>query len=125
MEIRKNLSGESVHIFMQLSPSSWYYLGYEEGRMLLFTSNTEVNDIIAKKSNAAKAKVGEFVYVDGDMETTLNFINRFRKTYFDIDVPYTLDMPQLPSEGDMGLGDPGILPSTDTETDTEDEDDGF
>ncbi|MDN4165554.1 hypothetical protein QWY31_08580 [Cytophagales bacterium LB-30] len=125
MEIRKNLSGESVHIFMQLSPSSWYYFGYEEGRMLLFTSNAEVNDIIAKKSNAAKAKVGEFVYVDGDMETTLNFINRFRKTYFDIDVPYTLDMPQVPSEDDMGLGDPGILPSTDTETDTEDEDDGF
>ena len=49
--------------------------------------------MISGKSNAAKAKVGELVYNTTDLTATLDFINRFRKDYFDIDEPYELDIP--------------------------------
>lgn len=129
MEIRKSLSGESVHIFLQLSPSIWYYLGYEEGRMLIYTANEETNNIIASKSNAAKAKAGQFVFLDGDMETTLGFIDRFRKTYYDIDVPYALDSPSMPVPvvgTDESTGaEPEKKPTISSTPATEDDDDGF
>ena len=46
--------------------------------------------MISKRSNAGKAKIGEVAFVPGSEEETLAFINRFRKQYLEIDVPYSL-----------------------------------
>jgi hypothetical protein len=91
MEVRRNEDGSSVfHLFLKISPEVWYYFGFEDNRLLVHSSNNEFNGIISKKSNAGKAKVGEIAFVPGTEEETLAFINRFRKTYYGIDVPYDL-----------------------------------
>ena len=46
--------------------------------------------MISKRSNAGKAKIGEVAFIPGSEEETLSFINRFRKQYLAIDVPYSL-----------------------------------
>lgn len=91
MEIRRTDDGSPVfHVFIKASPEAWYYFGYEDHRLMVHSSNPAVNDIMAKKTNAAKAKVGELVYIPGSDDETLAFINRFRSNYLEIDSPYDL-----------------------------------
>jgi hypothetical protein len=98
MEIRKNEDGSPVfHVFIKASPEAWYYFGFEDNRLLVQSSNNDFNTIISKKTNAGKAKLGEVAFVPGSDEETLAFINRFRKKYYGIDVPYSLSDSSAPA----------------------------
>jgi hypothetical protein len=113
MEAKKTEDGNPVyHVFIKASPDSWYYFGFEDNRLLVHSSNGEFNDIIAKKSNAGKAKVGEIAFIPGSDDETLAFINRFRKQYYGIEVPYSL------SEGTQAV-------EKKKEEEKKEEDDGF
>jgi hypothetical protein len=112
MEMKKSEDGAPVfHVFFKASPESWYYMGFEDNRLMIHSSNRSFNDIISKKSNAGKAKVGEVTFIPGSEDETLAFINRFRKQYYGIDVPYNL------SEGTQALDK--------KKTEKKEEDDGF
>ncbi len=91
MEIKRNEDGIPVfHVFFKASPESWFYFGYEDNRLMVHSSVQAFNDIIAKKSNASKAKVGEMVFIPGSDDETLSFINRFRQSYYGIETLYDL-----------------------------------
>lgn len=91
MEVKKNEDGSPVfNVFIKASPDSWYYFGYEDNRLLMYSSNTAFNTIVAKRTNSGKAKVGDMIFIPGTEEETLAFINRFRKEYYGIEVPYNL-----------------------------------
>jgi len=91
MEIRKNEDGAPVfHVFFKASPESWYYFGYEDNRLMVHSSNQLFNDLIAKKTNASKAKVGELVFIPGSDDETLAWINKFRLNYYGLEAPYEL-----------------------------------
>jgi len=91
MEVKKNQDGVPIfHVFIKASPEAWYYFGFEDNRLLVHSSNSEFNSIITKKTNSGKAKIGEVAFVPGSDDETLAFINRFRKEYYGIDVPYSL-----------------------------------
>jgi hypothetical protein len=91
MEVRKNEDGAPVfHFFFKASPEAWYYFGFEDNRLMVHSSNPAFNDLIAKKTNASKAKVGELVYIPGSDEETLAWINKFRLNYYGLEAPYDL-----------------------------------
>jgi hypothetical protein len=91
MELRKNEDGTQVfHVFFKVSPDAWYYYGYEDNRLMVQSSDPAFNELIAKKSNASKAKVGELVFIPGSDQETLAFISRFRKDYLGIESDYDL-----------------------------------
>ncbi|GHM99666.1 hypothetical protein WSM22_11560 [Cytophagales bacterium WSM2-2] len=91
MELRKNEDGSPVfHVFFKASPESWYYLGYEDNRLVVQSSNQLFNDVISKKSNAGKAKVGELVFIPGTDDEVLAWINKFRLNYYGLEAPYDL-----------------------------------
>lgn len=91
MEIKKNEDGGPVfNVFFKASPDSWYYFGYEDNRMLMYSSNNDFNTTVAKRTNSGKAKIGDMVFIPGTEDETLAFINKFRKDYFGIQVPYSL-----------------------------------
>lgn len=91
MELRKNEDGTQVfHVFFKVSPDAWYYFGFEDNRLMVQGSDPAFNDLIAKKSNAAKAKVGELVFIPGSDQETLAFIQRFRKDYLGLESDYEL-----------------------------------
>jgi len=91
MEIRKNEDGAPVfHLFIKASPDSWFYFGMEDNRLMVHSSLPTINDLVVKKTNASKAKVGELVFIPGTDEETLAFINRFRQVYYGLEAPYDL-----------------------------------
>ncbi len=91
MEIKKNEDGAPVfHVFFKASPEAWYYFGIEDNQLMIHSSDQAVNDLVSKKTNAAKAKVGELVFVPGTDEEVLSFINKYRQNYLRIEVPYEL-----------------------------------
>ncbi len=91
MEIRKNEDGSPVfHVFFKASPEAWYYFGFEDNRLMVHSANPAFNDLISKKTNASKAKVGELVFISGSDDEILSFVNRFRLTYYGIEAPYDL-----------------------------------
>ncbi len=91
MEVKKNEDGLPVfNVFVKASPESWYSFSYEDNRLLVHSSNQAFNSAVAKKTNSGKAKVGELVFVPGSDDETLAFINRFRRDYYGIEVPYSL-----------------------------------
>jgi hypothetical protein len=115
LEVKKNEDGTPVfHLFFKASPDSWYYLGFEDNRLMVHSSNSPFNTVISKKSNAGKAKVGEVAFIPGSDDETVAFINRYRKQYYGIDVPYSL------SEGTAA-----VEKKTEEEKKKKAEDDGF
>src|SRR5690606_23025774 len=67
--------------------------------------------------NAGKAKIGEVAYVPGSDEETLAFINRFRKSYYGIDVPYSLHDAAPGLRDDPAPYVPVIIPDSNTNQD--------
>ena len=89
LEAKKNEDGGPVfHLFIKASPEYWYYFGYEDTRLMIQTSVKAINDQVYRRSNAARAKPGDLVMIPGSEEETLEFINRFRREYLQIDTPY-------------------------------------
>ncbi|MFZ9503751.1 MAG: hypothetical protein ACO263_04175 [Cyclobacteriaceae bacterium] len=89
LEAKKNEDGGPVfHLFLKASPEAWYYFGYEDSRLMIQSSVGEINDQVFRRSNAARAKPGELVIIPGSEEETLEFIDRFRRDYLQIDTPY-------------------------------------
>ncbi|MEO9868987.1 hypothetical protein [Ekhidna sp.] len=116
LEIKKDESGaDVVNLFIQAAPGIWYYLGYTFNQLILFSSNTEFNELIKSKSNAENSKPGELILALGDQNETLSYINNFRLNYFGIKEPYNLVSPD-----DVNLEDENF----DT-IEEDEEDDGF
>ena len=90
---RTSEKGTVMNIFLQAAPDCWYYFGFEDNRLMLFSSNDNFVDIIASKSNVNKAGFGEYVFVDSDLPDVLKFVDRFRKDYLGIEEPYELNLP--------------------------------
>ena len=105
MEVKKTEDGSPVfHVFIKASPEAWYYFGLEDNRLLVQSSNDDFNNIISKKTNGGKAKIGEVAFIPGSDDEVLSFINRFRRDYYEIDVPYDL------SEGAAPARTPDVIP---------------
>ena len=116
MEIGRNAEdGAPVfHFFFKASPEAWYYFGYEDNRLMIQTSNEAINDVVAKKSNAAKAKPGQLVFIPGSNDEALAWINKFRKKYYDLEVPY-----------DLSGGSTAVKKKEEQKPETKKTDDGF
>ena len=117
IEIKKDETGEdALSLFIQAAPGVWYYIAYSKHQIIMFSSNPKFNEEVEAKSNIGKAKPGEVVFVGGETNETLSFINDFRLKYFGLTEPYNLISPD-----DISLEDE----SFDTIEKTDDDDDGF
>jgi hypothetical protein len=93
MEIQKTQEGDNVNLFIKASGSSWYFFGYQDNRLILYSSNQAFNDEVNNRSNVGKAAFGEYVFALGDFQDAQNFITRFRANYLGITLPYDIRMP--------------------------------
>ena len=115
LEIRRDQSdADVINLFIQASPSVWYFISYHDKNLLMYSSNSEFNTSVEEKSNLGKEKVNQLVFVQGDINETLSFINAFRENYLGIKTPYDLSSPN-----DSNLDDEEF------ETIEKDDDDGF
>lgn len=93
LEIQKTQDGDNVNIFIKAAGSSWYYLGYQDNRLTLFSSNEYFNDQVNSRSNVGKAAFGDYVFALGDLSDVQAYIRRFRANYLGITLPYDIRMP--------------------------------
>jgi hypothetical protein len=94
IEIKRSAErGTIINIFLQASSDCWYYFGFEDNRLMIYSSNDEFVDIIALKSNVNKAAFGDYVFIDADLPDVLKFVDRFRLQYLGISDPYEIRMP--------------------------------
>jgi len=94
IEIKRDSErGTIMNMFIQASSDCWYYFGFEDNRLMIYSSNDEFVDIIASKSNIDKAGFGEYVFVNADLPDVLKFVDRFRLQYLGITDPYEISMP--------------------------------
>jgi hypothetical protein len=101
MEVKKNEDGAPVfHLFIKASPDSWFYFGMEDNRLMVHSSIPALNDVVVKKANAGKAKVGELVFIPGTDDETLAYVNQFRQRYYGIEAPYDLSSKSSASKKD-------------------------
>jgi hypothetical protein len=91
LEIRKLEGDEEFHLFLKASPTTYYYFGYVENRLYTFSSNAQFNSEINKNSKVFKSGIGEYAFASTDMENMLDFIDRFRKDYMEINEPYEIN----------------------------------
>jgi hypothetical protein len=96
IEMKKDISGDIVNIFIQATPDTWYFFNYENNSLITYSSDPLFNQIINDKTNVAKAKIGEFVFSSGSLEETESFVNQFRSLYFGINDLYYLQMGESP-----------------------------
>ncbi|MBX2898954.1 MAG: hypothetical protein KF775_04865 [Cyclobacteriaceae bacterium] len=112
VEVRKNEDDAPVfHLFIKASPDAWFYFGLEDNRLMIHSSLQTINDLVAKKTNAGKAKVGELAFIPGTIDETLSWINKFRLNYYGLEAPY-----------DLSSAGPGAKKKTEKK---KEEDDGF
>ncbi|MBC6399793.1 MAG: hypothetical protein GDA37_02050 [Ekhidna sp.] len=94
LEIKKDEAGaDAINLFIQGAPGVWYYLGYTENQLLLYSSNAKFNAEIQSKSNVENVRPGELALALGTENETLGFINDFRLNYLGIKEPYNLISP--------------------------------
>ncbi|MCU0338847.1 MAG: hypothetical protein MUE30_03110, partial [Spirosomaceae bacterium] len=79
VEIRKNARGDEVSIYLETDDDIWYYLDWQQGKLAMLTSITEVNDFAQTKSKDKKDKE-ESILVLGVEEKDL-FVDRFASLY--------------------------------------------
>ncbi|NJN25018.1 MAG: hypothetical protein HC819_03045 [Cyclobacteriaceae bacterium] len=97
IEIKRSTErGNVMNVFIQVSSDCWYFLGYEDNKLMIYSSNSNFVDIIASKSNISKAGFGEYVFVDADLPDVLKFVDRFRLEYLGIREPYEIHVPVSP-----------------------------
>lgn len=128
IEIKKSdLGADIIHVFLQVAPTTWYYFGYDDKRLIMYSSNPDFNEAVSQHSNVAKAGFGEYSTSIGDDVEVTKFINEFREKYFGITEPYDLEFPEDTFlEDDESFNTIEETPEDDGfEEDEEDEDDGF
>jgi len=121
IEIRKTENGDILNVFLKAS-SVWYYMSYTDNLLVLYSNNDEFNEIVKSKTNVDKAKIGEYIFVPGELNEVQKFVDEFRKVYYDIDDPFVLDQPT-----DVVAEEPPLINETDTPANniSDDDDDGF
>ncbi len=85
--------GTIMNIFIQVSSDCWYFFGFEDNKLIIYSSNNEFVDIIISKSNVSKAGFGEYIFTDADRTDVLKFVDRFRLDYLGINEPYEIRVP--------------------------------
>jgi hypothetical protein len=58
IEIKRSAErGTIINIFLQASSDCWYYFGFEDNRLMIYSSNDEFVDIIALKSKCKQGSL--------------------------------------------------------------------
>ena len=92
LEIKPTEAGNIMNLFVQATADSWYYFSYQNNRMAIWAYHEGFCDLVGSKSKIDKAGSDDYAFFLSDIAETLTFVNRFRKTYLDIDEPYNFDV---------------------------------
>jgi hypothetical protein len=80
-EIIKNpRTGDEIYIFLEVSPDTWYYLGYKAGQLGIISSDFEFNKMLVNNEKTTKG----IELINVDMSEAMAFRKRFLMTYLGV-----------------------------------------
>ena len=112
LEIKKGEYGDIVNLYIELSPDSWFYFGYDDTKRLAMVSSVaDFNDAIAEKARPDKAVPGKYHIELGEEIEKFNFIKAFKGDYLgqavsEADRPKPKEPEAEPSVGEEGTDKP-------------------
>ena len=77
--VKSPQTGDEVHLFFELSPSSWYYLVYKGGGLGVTSSDEEINKLLNAPSASGKEKKSDAAFIDA--AEAIRFRKRFLQVY--------------------------------------------
>jgi hypothetical protein len=86
LEIRKNPNGDEVSILIEVTPDTWYYLGFEQNQLGLLSSNEDFNQVITSKSKPG-ARSNQYSFIPASNDEVISFKERFQRDYLGINKP--------------------------------------
>lgn len=96
LEIKKTERGDVVRLFLQATPDSWYYFGYDENkRMLAIATNNSFDSELATKGKAKNAQRGAYAFGLVDDADRVEFVKYFNREYLGREVELTPFVPQI------------------------------
>jgi hypothetical protein len=105
LEIRKGKGfSYAVNLYIELNDRVWYYLTFEQNKLLTVSSNTEYNAIVEKKNTRAKNEVmGNYFFDIAPSSSKERFFKRFITTHLDGEGLDDLDIEIVdPNEDEEG-----------------------
>jgi hypothetical protein len=76
--IKSPLTGDELYVFLEVSPTVWYYFGYKGGELGMTSSDSELNTLLTTPP-AGKEKKSEVTFVD--TAEALKFKKKFLQIY--------------------------------------------
>jgi hypothetical protein len=114
--VKSPLTGDEVHLFLEISPSSWYYFVYKRGNLGLTSSDEEINKLLSSPSANGKEKKSDHEFID--TAEAMRFRKKFLQIYLGIK---EADLVKKPANN---VTLPG-LPKAKSPTKKEEEKEGF
>ena len=130
VEVNKNpRTGDEIYIFLEISPDSWYYLGYKGGQLGMVSSDFEFNKMLVDKDKTIKG----IELINVDMAEAMAFRKRFLMSYLGVSaeafaspkralpsVPGKIEPVEIPATIDSPDSKPVSTPTKKTEVEATD-----
>ncbi|MCP9768852.1 hypothetical protein EGI22_13075 [Lacihabitans sp. LS3-19] len=77
--IKSPQTGDEVHLFFEISPSSWYYFVYKGGSFGITSSDEEINKLVSSPTASGKEKKSDTEFIDA--AEAMRFRKKFLQVY--------------------------------------------
>jgi hypothetical protein len=77
--VKNNLTGDEIYLFLEVSDSEWYYLGFKNGQMGIVSSDFEMNQALQGKDTGKSNKDYEVIAVD--LKEAMDYRKKFLINY--------------------------------------------
>ncbi|MFN3403876.1 MAG: hypothetical protein ACK40G_07265 [Cytophagaceae bacterium] len=93
VEIRKTPKGDIITLYLQTTPESWYFITYDDNRVAVLSSSSELNTSIGAKSKGEMPDRSKLYYVLASAVEKVRFINAFKERYLGIENAEEEELP--------------------------------
>ncbi len=81
IEVKKAIAGDIITIYLEPSYGNWYFIKYDQNRLALASSSSDVTVEIVKKSKGEMADRSKFFMVQAEAMEVNQFKNNFKEHY--------------------------------------------
>ena len=81
IEVKKAIAGDIITIYLEPSYGNWYFIKYDQNRLALASSSSDVTAEIVKKSKGEMADRSKFFMVQAEAMEVNQFKNNFQEHY--------------------------------------------
>lgn len=95
VEVKKAIAGDIITIYLEPSYGNWYFIKYDQNRLALASSSSDVTAEIVKRSKGEMSDRSKFFMVQAEAMEVNQFKNAFKENYGVIENDYEEPQQEL------------------------------